>query len=99
MRSQINLVRAAADPRSRRSLGEQNGGSASIPLTCPSHSVMSSIDVGLVPADDSARRDWRGDPRRAQVPIDGVSGCLHPAAESLSRIWTTRLGRARVITP
>jgi hypothetical protein len=28
MRSQINLIRAAADPRSRRSLGEQNGGSA-----------------------------------------------------------------------
>jgi hypothetical protein len=28
MRSQISLVRAAADPRSRHSLGEQNGGSA-----------------------------------------------------------------------
>jgi hypothetical protein len=27
MRSQINVIRAAADPRSRRSLGEQNGGS------------------------------------------------------------------------
>jgi hypothetical protein len=26
MRSQINLIRAAADPRSRRSPGEQNGG-------------------------------------------------------------------------
>jgi len=34
MRSQINLICAAADPRSRRSRREQNGGSARLFEVC-----------------------------------------------------------------
>src|SRR6266568_9678 len=46
MRSQINLIRAAADPRSRRSLGEQHGGSASSRTERSSPSVKPLLDHG-----------------------------------------------------
>jgi hypothetical protein len=50
MRSQINLIRAAADPRSRRSPGEQNGGDVRLTERVFGHRECAREDFSAGPA-------------------------------------------------